>query len=172
MSSEELSSASSLARRLFANNPHDTSSTAYPTANAARHIRPSSNLLGQNRLGFVRVNESPSNSERLFDGFRVGWNRPRAGLCYLDYLYDLNTQEEVPRERAWQKTPQTMVTTVFVSSRTRSAYACAPPSSLARTDSMAARMPPSRSCPTPLTRHARATASSSPLPPFAMALSR
>ena len=65
-----------------------------------------------------------------------------------------------------------MVTTVSASSRTRSAYACAPPSSLARTDSMAARMLPSRSCPTPLTRRARATASSSPLPLFAMALFR
>ena len=70
------------------------SSTAYPTANAAGRIRPLSNLLGQNRLGFVRVNAVPPNSERLFDGFRVGWNRPRAGLCYLDYLYDLNAAKE------------------------------------------------------------------------------
>ena len=31
-------------------------------------------------------------------------------------------------------------------------------------------MPPSRSCPTPLTRRARATASSSPLPPFAWSI--
>lgn len=53
-----------------------------------------SDLLGQSRLGFVRVNESPSNSERLFDGFRVSWNRLWAGLCYLDYLYDLNAAKE------------------------------------------------------------------------------
>lgn len=33
-------------------------------------------------------------SERLFDGFRVGWNRLWAGLCYLDYLYDLNAAKE------------------------------------------------------------------------------
>lgn len=32
--------------------------------------------------------------ERLFDGFRVGWNRLWAGLCYLDYLYDLNAAKE------------------------------------------------------------------------------
>lgn len=30
----------------------------------------------------------------MFDGFRVGWNRLWAGLCYLDYLYDLNAAKE------------------------------------------------------------------------------
>ena len=53
-----------------------------------------SHLLGSFRLGFVRVNAVPPNSERLFDGFRVGWNRLWAGLCYLDYLYDLNAAKE------------------------------------------------------------------------------
>ena len=53
-----------------------------------------SNLLGQNRIGFVRVSSFQPKFERLFDGFRVGWNRLWAGLCYLDYLYDLNAAKE------------------------------------------------------------------------------
>ncbi len=74
-------------------------------------------------------------------------------------------KREPPRERAWQRTPQTMATTASVSSRTRSAYACAPPSSSARTGSTAVRTPPLRSWPTPSTKRARATVSSSPSPP-------
>ena len=65
-----------------------------PSANKVGRLQPPSNLLGQNQLGLVRVNAVPSNSERLFDGFRVGWNRLWAGLCYLDYLYDLNAAKE------------------------------------------------------------------------------